>query len=57
MAKDDIKDPCRYCTDKPVCMGDCVDRMRYLNLLRADFKKRLAANKKCPATAGTVTER
>lgn len=55
--KDDIKDPCKFCTDKPVCRGQCAKASPYINKMRAELKAKLEANKKCPATGGAVTER
>lgn len=39
-----IKDPCKFFTDKPVCRGQCAKASPYINKLRADFKKKLEAN-------------
>lgn len=55
--KDELKDPCKFCTDKPVCRGQCAKASPYINMLRAEIKEKLEANKKCPATGGAVTER
>lgn len=56
-AKDEIKDPCKFCTDKPVCRGQCAKASPYINKMRKDIQRRIEANKKRPATAETVTER
>lgn len=37
----EVKDPCRYCTDKPVCREQCVKASPYINRLRADMKQRM----------------
>ncbi len=43
--KNDKESPCRYCTDKSVCRGNCIDRMRYVRWLRNDINERLRRSK------------
>lgn len=31
--------PCRYCTDKPVCKGECAKAAPYINRDRRTFRE------------------
>ena len=38
--------PCRYCTDKAVCRGECAKASAYINKSRREFSEQMAAQRK-----------
>lgn len=37
----EVKDPCRYCTDKPVCRGQCEKASPYINKMREEMRRKM----------------
>lgn len=38
--------PCRYCTDKAVCRGECAKASAYINQSRREFAEQMEARRK-----------
>ncbi len=46
MGKDEPYDPCRQCTDRAVCRGECARAAPYINERRRELRERMAARRK-----------